>query len=173
MKSSGLEKAFETVYGKTKWPICFLGNPFLGHFDVITLPIQLFRWNLSSIYFQKQQVASKKRLLGIQQIKTFQMRPLLHFENHSSDDLKPYVIPLVNPTNLQQSLAFAKLKERVDTLQGYLILEWRTAKLWGQRISYIDFIKMFRWAERAWSWNEHLAIIEKMLNLYTATSHFS
>ena len=62
-----------------------------------------------------------KRLLRIQQINNFQMRPLFHFKNHSPKDLKAYVIPLVNPANLEQSLGFAKLLELVETLQEYLI----------------------------------------------------
>ena len=42
MEGSGLEKVFETVYGKNSVTYTFSGKPFPGHFVVISLSIQLF-----------------------------------------------------------------------------------------------------------------------------------
>ena len=42
MEVSGLEKVFETVYGKSTITHIFSGRPFPGHFAVISLSIQLF-----------------------------------------------------------------------------------------------------------------------------------
>ena len=67
----------------------------------------------------------------------------------------------------------AKLKERVETLQEYLISELRAAMLLVQYMSYIDVIKMFIRAERTGNWDEHLAATAKMLNLYAAKRHFN
>ena len=52
MEGSRLKKGFETVYGKNTVNIRFLERPSPGHFPVISLLIQLFGWNLSSIYCQ-------------------------------------------------------------------------------------------------------------------------
>ena len=64
----------------------------------------------------------------------------------------------------------AKLKERVETLQEYLILESRTAMLWVQYMNYTDVIKMFILAERTGNWD---AATAKMLNLCAAKGHFN
>lgn len=56
----------------------------------------------------------------------------------------------------------AKLKEQVETLQGYLISESCTAMLWMQYMSYIDVIKMLIRAGR--NWDEHLAATKKILH---------
>ena len=158
----------------------FSGRPSPRHFAVISLSIQLFGLNLSSIFCQKQQLALMKRLLRRLQIKIFQMRPSSILRAISprwtrwTKNLNLYSgkseIDLVN---LEQSVALAKLKERVETLQGYLISESRTAKSWVQYMSYIDVIKTFIRAERTENWDEHLAATEKMLNLYVATGHFN
>ena len=66
----------------------------------------------------------------------------------------------------------AKLKERVETLQGYLISESCTAKLWMQYMSYIDAIKSWKKLGRVIlmliragrNWDEHLAATEKILH---------
>ena len=42
MEGSGLETAFETVYGKNSVTYTFSGRPFPGHIVVISLSIQLF-----------------------------------------------------------------------------------------------------------------------------------
>ena len=65
------------------------------------------------------------------------------------------------------------MKERVETLQGYLISESRTTKLWVQYMSYSDVIKTFIRFERTGNWDEHLAATKKMLNLYADTGHFN
>ena len=67
----------------------------------------------------------------------------------------------------------ANFKERVETLQRYLISESRTTKLWVQYMSYIDVIKMFTRAERTKNWDEDLAATKKMLNWYAVTGHFN
>ena len=68
------------------------------------------------------------------------------------DELKTLFYTLgkfeIDLVNLEQSIALAKLKDRVETLQGYLISESRTAKLWVQYMSYIDVVKTFIQAER-------------------------
>ena len=64
----------------------------------------------------------------------------------------------------------AKLKERVETLQEYLILESRTTMLWVQYMNYTDVIKMFILAERTGNWD---AATAKMLNLCAAKGHFN
>ena len=47
---------------KIQWPIRFLEEPFPWYFGIISLSKQLFRWHLSSIYCQKQQLVLMKRL---------------------------------------------------------------------------------------------------------------
>ena len=79
----------------------------------------------------------------------------------------------INPVNLEQLIALTKLKVRVETLQGYLISESRTAKLWVKYMSYIEVIKMFIRPERTGNWDKHLAATEKMLKFHAATGHFN
>ena len=178
MEGSGLEKVFETVYGKNTVTHTFPGNTISRtlrcHFLVDTpLWMKLIKYRLPETTVStnekvteetKDQNISNTTLLPFQE-------PLLQ----ELDELKTLFYTLgkseIDAFNLEQSAALAKLRERVET-QGYLISESGTTKLWVQYMNYIDIIKMFIRAERTGNWDEDLAATAKMLNLYAARSTF-
>ena len=178
MEGSGLEKVFETVYGKNTVTHMFPGKTISRtlrcHFLVDTpLWMKLIKYRLPETTVStnekvteetKDQNISNTTLLPFQE-------PLLQ----ELDELKTLFYTLgkseIDAFNLEQSAALAKLRERVET-QGYLISESGTTKLWVQYMNYIDIIKMFIRAERTGNWDEDLAATAKMLNLYAARSTF-
>ena len=62
---------------------------------------------------------------------------------------------------------------KIEKHKDVLAQTSRTAKCWIQYLQYINFLKLFIWAEQTGNWEVHLFALSRMLNPFAATGHIN
>ena len=78
-----------------------------------------------------------------------------------------------DPLEMANAEVIKKLDICTGILKTHLSSESRTAKPWIQYIEYVSIMRPFVQAARSGDWNLNLISLQKMLNLFAATSHIN
>lgn len=179
MEGSGLQQLMETIYGKNTVQHIFSGKAISRALRSHFLVDSALRMKLIKRLWPDEN--EDNQISGADPFATFpedgdtvRGTPM---SQKDADELGSLYEGLgstsLRSDELEQSTALNKLQTSLEKLKNSLSSSSRTAKLWLSYIDYVGIVKMFIRAERTSNWEEHLAAMEKMLNLYAATGHYN
>jgi hypothetical protein len=193
MRGSGLENAFECIYGKCTVEHVMSGKAYSravrGHILVqSSLVSMLLRCllphddstcygnnecetgieaDVSSAALNGDELAELQEMFAEVLSNKVCVQANAVIDNYECDK------PVMDKQQLESSEVIKSLERKLNELMNNLCTQSRTAALWVQYIRHVDMLKAFIAAERLSDWGQHIDTFNVMLNVFAAAHHFN